>query len=234
MHRRFRRVVLAVTVVVVVAIAGGVTYAVADIGGGGVINGCYKTHKGQLRLIDPATDRCHRGETAISWSRTGPQGPPGPEGPQGPKGDKGAKGDTGPSNLAALRGSPCTVNDRPSTLKAGVNDTTGEVSLICTPVYKVSVRVGGTSGLDAIRIGFDNDVFRVVTCRGRYCELLVPKGEVVDVALANTGRLGRVARPFAYTCEGRTSNARETGTDFTGHCRISRVSADTAVAVTVM
>ena len=36
MRRRFRRVALAVTAVVVVAIAGGVTYAVAEIGGGGV------------------------------------------------------------------------------------------------------------------------------------------------------------------------------------------------------
>ena len=41
----------------VVAIAGGVTYAVADIGGGGVINGCYKSENGQLRLIDPTTAR---------------------------------------------------------------------------------------------------------------------------------------------------------------------------------
>jgi hypothetical protein len=42
MRRRFRRVALAVTAVVAVAIAGGVTYAVADIGSG-VINGCYKS-----------------------------------------------------------------------------------------------------------------------------------------------------------------------------------------------
>jgi hypothetical protein len=56
MRRRFRRVVLAITGVAVVAIAGGVTYAVADIGGGVVINGCYKSQNGQLRLIDPATD----------------------------------------------------------------------------------------------------------------------------------------------------------------------------------
>jgi hypothetical protein len=52
MRRRFRRVALAVSAVVVVAIAGGVTYAVADIGSGGVINGCYKSVNGQLRLID--------------------------------------------------------------------------------------------------------------------------------------------------------------------------------------
>jgi hypothetical protein len=68
----------------VVAIAGGVTYAVADIGGGGVISGCYKTQNGQLRLIDPPTDSCHPSETAISWSQTGPQGPQAPAGPPGP------------------------------------------------------------------------------------------------------------------------------------------------------
>ena len=71
--RRFRRVALAVTGVVLVAIAGGVTYAVADIGGGGVINGCYKSQNGQLRLIDPASDSCLPSETAISWSQTGPR-----------------------------------------------------------------------------------------------------------------------------------------------------------------
>jgi hypothetical protein len=89
MRRRFRRVALAVSAVVVVAIAGGVTYAVADIGSGGVINGCYKSVNGQLRLIDPATDSCNPSETPISWGQTGtqgPQGPPGPAGPQGPPG----------------------------------------------------------------------------------------------------------------------------------------------------
>ena len=60
MRRRFRRVALAVTAVVTVAIAGGVTYAVAEIGSGGVINGCYKSQNGQLRVIDPATDSCHQ------------------------------------------------------------------------------------------------------------------------------------------------------------------------------
>jgi hypothetical protein len=66
MHRRFRRGAVAVAAVAVVAIAGGVTYAVADIGGGGVINGCYKSQNGQLRLIDPATDHRLPSETAIS------------------------------------------------------------------------------------------------------------------------------------------------------------------------
>jgi hypothetical protein len=39
---------------------------VAAIGGAGVINGCYKSANGQLRVIDPATDRCHPSETPIS------------------------------------------------------------------------------------------------------------------------------------------------------------------------
>jgi Collagen triple helix repeat (20 copies) len=97
MHKRTRRVALALTAAAAVAIAGGVTYAVADIGGGGVINGCYKTQNGQLRLIDPATDSCHPSETPISWSQTGPQGPQGPPGPAGPAGPQGPAGPAGPA-----------------------------------------------------------------------------------------------------------------------------------------
>ena len=97
MRRRFRRVAMALIAVAVVAIAGGVTYAVADIGGGGVINGCYKSQNGQLRLIDPAADSCHPSETAISWGQTGTQGP---------KGDKGDKGDPGPAGATGPPGPP--------------------------------------------------------------------------------------------------------------------------------
>jgi hypothetical protein len=91
MHRRFRRVALAVTAVAMLAIAGAVTYAFAGIGGGGVINGCYKTQNGQLRVIDPASGDCLPSETPISWNQTGTQGPPGPTGPKGDKGDPATK-----------------------------------------------------------------------------------------------------------------------------------------------
>jgi hypothetical protein len=107
MRRRFSRVTLAITAVAIVAIAGSVTYAVADIGGGGVINGCYKSQNGQLRVIDPATDSCLPSEKSISWSQSGPQGPPGPQGPagpQGPKGDTGATGPQGPAGPAGPQG----------------------------------------------------------------------------------------------------------------------------------
>ena len=75
-------------------IAGGVTYAVADIGGGGVINGCYKSQNGQLRLIDPASEAVTRAKQRSRGARPGPrapkvkgrQGRPGPAGPPGRKG----------------------------------------------------------------------------------------------------------------------------------------------------
>jgi Collagen triple helix repeat (20 copies) len=134
MHRRFRRGALAVAAVAFVAIAGGVTYAVADIGGGGVINGCYKSQNGQLRLIDPATDRCLPSETAISWSQTGPQGPPGPtgaQGPTGPMGPQGLKGDTGatgPPGVAGARGPTGATGQQGPPGPTNVH-TTGFVSL---------------------------------------------------------------------------------------------------------
>lgn len=114
MHARIHRVALAVTAVAIVAIAGGVTYAVAEIGGGGVINGCYQKNVGNLRVIDPsAGDSCRPSEIAISWSQTGPQGPkgdkgdkgdPGPPGPAGPQGPAGATGPAGPAGPAGPQG----------------------------------------------------------------------------------------------------------------------------------
>jgi hypothetical protein len=107
MRRCLTRIALTITAVAVVAIAGGVTYAVAQVGGGGVFNACYTSANGQLRLIDPATDSCHPSETPISWSQAGPQGPkgdPGPPGPAGPQGPAGPHGIPGPHGPAGPQG----------------------------------------------------------------------------------------------------------------------------------
>jgi collagen triple helix repeat protein len=131
MHRRFRRVALAVAAVAVLAIAGAVTYAVADIGGGGVINGCYKSQNGQLRVIDPAIDHCLPSETAISWSQTGPQGARGPTGPAGPTGLTGPRGPTGPqgakgaTGAAGPQGPTGDTGPRGPTGPAGANGVSG-------------------------------------------------------------------------------------------------------------
>jgi len=129
MARRIRRVALALTAVVVMAIAGGVTYAVADIGWGGVINGCYTSVNGQLRLIDPATDSCRPSETALSWSQTGPQGPKGDPGPAGPAGPQGLAGSQGPAGPAGPAG-PTLIATGLVAPSGGVRFTQGPVPVI--------------------------------------------------------------------------------------------------------
>jgi len=72
----------------------------------GVINACFKTSSGLLRVIDTATDSCGPSETAISWSQTGPQGPAGPTGANGLPGPQGAVGPAGPAGAQGPKGDP--------------------------------------------------------------------------------------------------------------------------------
>ncbi len=51
----------------------------------GVINGCYQTASGKLRVIDSAAT-CRADETALNWNQMGTQGPAGPQGPAGAPG----------------------------------------------------------------------------------------------------------------------------------------------------
>jgi hypothetical protein len=76
-------------------LTGGAAYA-GIAGANEVINGCYKTSDGILRVLDMDAMTCKSNETAISWNQTGPQGPQGIQGEQGPHGDPGPQGDRGP------------------------------------------------------------------------------------------------------------------------------------------
>ena len=70
-------------------VGSGLAYS-AIPGGGNVINGCYDTATGALRVIDSeGGGACRGGETALSWNQSGPPGPPGPPGPAGPAGQAG-------------------------------------------------------------------------------------------------------------------------------------------------
>lgn len=97
----------------ILASAVGVSYATGlatRTASPAVINGCFKTMSGDLRVIDPSTQSCLPSETAISWSQAGPPGQPGPKGDAGlpgPKGDPGAL-----SSLDALNGVPCSLIGR--------------------------------------------------------------------------------------------------------------------------
>ena len=91
MKMGLRRTLVIVSAAVVVA-AGIAQLTQASVGSGGVIQGCYKTQNGQLRVIDPDTQACLPSETLISWSQTGPVGPQGPQGVQGIQGPVGPRG----------------------------------------------------------------------------------------------------------------------------------------------
>ena len=89
MQQRWRLLALGVGSVLVLSV--GIAYA-AIPDASGVINGCYVSGQGQLRVIDKDKgETCKNNETAISWNQ------------KGPKGDKGDKGDTGPQGPRARR-----------------------------------------------------------------------------------------------------------------------------------
>jgi hypothetical protein len=86
----------------ILAGAAGVSYATGLAtrdAPSAVIDGCYQSKIGTLRIIDPSTQHCQASETPIQWNQTGPPGLPG------------AKGDPGVvSSLDALNGVPCSLN----------------------------------------------------------------------------------------------------------------------------
>jgi hypothetical protein len=87
-------VVLATTGTLIVA--AGIAYAaIPDTSS--VIHGCFKTNKGDLRVIDPsAGGSCLSSETPLNWNQTGPKGTTGMTGAQGPVGSQGPQGQQGP------------------------------------------------------------------------------------------------------------------------------------------
>src|SRR6266516_2681987 len=85
---------LAILVLALGGLAGGVAYATIP-DGGGVIHACYRTDSGAVRLIDAADEKCLEGEAAVDWNVRGPIGPTGAEGPAGPAGPQGPAGPAG-------------------------------------------------------------------------------------------------------------------------------------------
>lgn len=75
----------------VVLAVGGV--AVASIpNSDGVIDGCYNSGSGALRVIDTSSQQCSPKETSISWNQQGSPGSPGAPGERGPAGPQGSAG----------------------------------------------------------------------------------------------------------------------------------------------
>ncbi len=88
MHRRLSHKGSAMTLTVTaVLVLAGIGYA-AIPGSDGVIQTCYNTTFGQLRVIDAeAGDTCTKSEKQLAINQRGPKGDTGPAGPAGPAGE---------------------------------------------------------------------------------------------------------------------------------------------------
>jgi hypothetical protein len=116
------------------ALGAGVAYA--TIPSDNVIDACYKSSGGSLRVIDSTVTTCAKNETSLAWNvqgppgekgetgDTGPQGPEGPAGsagPVGPAGPQGEKGDTGPQGPVGPAGSAARLTYDPEHTFVGPN-----------------------------------------------------------------------------------------------------------------
>lgn len=124
-RRRMRGVVAAFLGVVV----GSGVAAAAIPDAGGVINGCYSTRSGALRVVEEGAT-CNKGELALQWNQRGQQGDPGPVGPIGPQGPAGRDGADGKDGDPLL-GSSCALPDSTAgTITMNVA-ADGAISFVC-------------------------------------------------------------------------------------------------------
>jgi hypothetical protein len=235
--------------------AAGATIASSPIDGSGVIHGCYypasKAGSSQVVLQDTGTN-CPKGTTAITWNQTGPQGTTGPQGPQGntgaqgaqgpqgntgaqgaqgPQGNTGAQGPqgpAGPSNLAALQGSPCTVNGHASTLSVNVDSTTGAVTMTCTPPFTISgTATGGT--MTFIQTSDFSDGSGNQCSFATSCSSLASSGDSVRVIFESGLSDGSITGSlFTFTCPGSGPQfaARVGPSVYQGVCQTTNLSGD--------
>jgi hypothetical protein len=126
----------------ILAGSAGVAFATAQvIGGGGVIQGCYRTsdddRKGELRVVSDPT-ACRTNELPISWSV---QGPRGDKGDQGLQGSQGVQGPEGPAGAPGVLGYEVVYESR-------ILDFTNDKTAIANcPAGKKVIGGGYKSGL---------------------------------------------------------------------------------------
>jgi hypothetical protein len=170
--RKTIRTRFAVAIGMAVALLGvGIGVTVASIpASNGTINTCYSTRTGELRVIDYPSKRCASGERFLRWNQTGP------------------------SNIAALRGTPCTAGGSTAgTLTVNVSATDGQVSMQCRTVLSV------TSALALDRIDFANGSPNAIV---KECAVAAACAASYPLGTATASVHLYLTSPFGYTCPG--------------------------------
>ncbi len=90
------------TLALVFAMTGGAVAASGGFSSGGTLRAC-ANEEGAIRLLR-AGKKCKKGQTAVTWSQTGPSGAPGAKGATGAAGATGATGVPGQKGLEGPKG----------------------------------------------------------------------------------------------------------------------------------
>jgi Collagen triple helix repeat (20 copies) len=123
MRQRSRLLALGAGAVLVLSV--GIAFA-AIPDASGVINGCFVSGQGQLRVIDKDKgETCKSNETAISWNQKGPKGDTGPQGATGVQGATGPPGATGQPGPQGQTGPQGTQGPAGGTGLQGADGATG-------------------------------------------------------------------------------------------------------------
>jgi hypothetical protein len=139
-----RGVLIAVTTIAALGLAGGVAYATIP-DGGGVIHTCYLKSGGALRVVDSPASGCKSNESPLDWNANGPTGPTGATGAAGATGatgPTGATGATGATGLGANLTSVYSVDSNNVHVGAGL---LGTVEADC---HNGDVAIGGNFGVN--------------------------------------------------------------------------------------
>ena len=142
---------------------------------------------------------------------------------------RGPAGPAGPSSLAALQGSQCTFDGNASTVNVTQNPSTGAESIVCNPVYAVSVSVtNGTLWYLQI-INFTNNNFFCGKSNASTCSITANAGDGGYVAMENVGA------PFTYTCPGSLPQLAlpQSPGDYQATCFYSSLSSNFTVTASI-
>jgi hypothetical protein len=211
--------VTALTVGMLGAIIGTAVATGAIPGAAGVIDGCYDSQSGQMRLADndDGTPKgCGKTEIAVSWNQQGPKGdtgdrgatgPAGPPGPTGPGGPAGATGPAGPAG--------------PAGTSTGFSASGGIVELAGTmPVLSKSLPAGNY--VLVARVELSNSSFALDTSGGARCnipgdgsDVLIDEGEPEGVVVL-TSAIAHPGGIVAFTCTETSGNIDVFRSDISG------------------
>jgi hypothetical protein len=190
------------TAIALVGFAIGVSVASIPASNG-AINSCYSTRTGALRVIDYPSKKCGSGERFLRWNQTGP------------------------SSVAALRGTPCTAGaGTAGTTAVTVSATDGTISMQCRTVLSVA----GSVTLDRIDLAHSPGGAPLVK------ECAVASSCAASYPLGSTTAYVHLifTAPFGYTCPGgaSTRSIAFTAQQQHGECHNVVMTTNRAVVVT--